>query len=483
MASFRLSSGLLSKSCSALRRPRASRDGEGYAFRVGLPQGQTGRVVVVVAEDGMSASASVITGDVAGAEELDAALALAGVSSGIDEIARAELAALLGDTEYTNARAELAVGTPPYRGQDGWFEPSFHVGIQPGHLASDGTIDFYDRELLKPATPDQELGWLRSQLPGTEGRNVRGAVLPPPAVKPAAVRFESGVAVGIDGVVRATRAGVIVYVEGKSLDVSTHVVHKGAIDLRSGSLETRGSLTVRGDIQPSFSVRAEGDVVVEGTVDGGTLIAGGNIQVRGGVQGGYAGVVCAQGDLTARHADRATLKAGGGINLESATHCELSADWIRVSHAVRGGRVAAQRSVVTQEAGSPRGSISTTLAAAVVLDSSLADVMDAFVAAKARRTLERQSGGALRGNGARPKGGKLGLESVALQREELARRLRHAQNRERLLPTAFVEVGGTAYAGTMIVLGEHRLLLERDVTAVRFSVDPESRTICVSSKS
>jgi hypothetical protein len=46
-----------------------------------------------------------------------------------------------------------------------------------------------------------------------------------------------------------------------------------------------------------------------------------------------------------------------------------------------------------------------------------------------------------------------------------------------------VEVGGTAYAGTMIVLGEHRLLLERDVTAVRFSVDPERRTIRLSPKS
>jgi len=440
-------------------------------------------VVVVIAADGMSASARVIAGDVAGARELDAALALAGVRSGIDETARAELAALLGDTEYANARAVLAVGTPPHFGQDGRFEPSFNVGIQPGHLASDGTIDFYDRELLKPATRGQELGLLHPLVPGTEGRNVRGEVLSPPAVKPAAVRFESGVAVGIDGVVRATRDGVIVYVEGKSLDVSTHVVHKGAIDLRSGSLETRGSLTVRGDIQPLFSARAEGDVVVEGTVDGGTLIAGGNIQVKGGVQGGYAGVVCARGDLTARHADRATLKAGGGIKLESAAHCELYADWIRVSHAVRGGRAAAQQSVVAQEAGSPRGSTSTTLAAAVVLDSSLADVMEAFAAAKARRTLERQSGGALRGTGARPKGGKLGLESVALQREEMARRLRHAQDRERLLPTAFVEVVGTAYAGTIIVLGEHRLLLEQDATAVRFSVDPERRTISVSSTS
>lgn len=439
--------------------------------------GQAGRIVVVVAPDGMSAWASVTTGDFAGEAEVDAALAQAGVCFGIDEEVRAELAARLGDTEYSNARVAVAVGERLQPGRDGWFEPAFHVGIQPGHLASDGRIDFYDRELLKPAAPRQELGRVRSPLSGIEGRNVRGEVLAPAPVHPCALRLESGVALGTDGIVRATRAGVIVYVEGQSLDVSSHVVHQGAIDLHSGSLETRGSLTIRGDIQPSFSVRAEGDVVVEGTVEGGTLIAGGNIQVKPGIQGGYAGIVCARGDVTARHADRATVKAGGGIRLESATHCELSADWMRISHAVRGGRAAAQRSVVTHEAGSPRGSIATTLEAAVVLDDSLDAVTEALAAKKARRTLERQSGWPLRRDGARPKGGKLGLESVALQREETARKVRRAQARERLLSTAFVEVAGTAYAGTMIVLGEHRLLLERDVTAVRFAVDPESRTI------
>jgi uncharacterized protein (DUF342 family) len=283
--------------------------------------------------------------------------------------------------------------------------------------------------------------------------------------------------------VSAVRDGVIVYVEGKSLDVSSHIVHKGHIDLRSGSLETRGSVTVRGDVHPSFSVRAAGDVVIEGMVDGGTLVAGGNIQVKGGIQGGQAGTVCAEGDIAARHADRATLKTTGTIRLESATHSELSADRIHVAHAVRGGRAAAQQSVVTHEAGSPRGSVSTTLAAAVVLDGSLAEVMQVLVAAKARRTLERQRGAGERSaDGARAKGRKLGLESVALQREEVARRVRHAQNRARLLPTAFVEVGGTAYAGTLIVLGEHRLLLEENFSAVRFSVDPEQRTIRLSPK-
>ena len=442
-----------------------------------LAPAQTERVVVVVAADGMSAWASVVAGDLAGAAELDAALAEAGVSFGIDQRARAQLAAQLGDTEYGSARVALAVGEPPQPGQDGFFEPSFRVGIQPGHLANDGTIDFYDRELLKPAAPSQELGWLHVQIAGIDGRNVRGEVLSPPAVRPSAVGFESGVALGIDGVVRATRAGVIVYVEGKSLGVSTHVVHQGSVDLGSGSLETAGSLTVCGDIQPSFSVRAEGDVVIIGAVDGGTLIAGGNIEVKAGIHGGSTGLVCAQGDLTCRHAENARLKAGGGIQLESATHCELSADWIYVSRGVRGVRAAARRSIVTREAGSPRGSISTTLAAAVVLDPSLADVMEAFAVAKARRTIQRQSGGPPRRDGARAKGGKVGLASVALEREETARRVRQAQTRERLLPTAFVEVAGTAYAGTMIVLGNHRLLLERDVTAVRFSVDPESRTI------
>jgi uncharacterized protein len=441
------------------------------------PSVQTERVVVVVADDGMSACARIITGEVIGADDVDAALASAAVCFGIDADARAALVEHLGDPMFADYQVDLARGVRPVTGEDAQFEPTFHVGIQPGHMESDGTIDFYDRELTKPAARQQLIGWLRPPTPGTDGRDVRDQVVAARAGQPQSLRLDSGVIADADGAVRATVDGVIVYVENTSLDVVSHFVHAGDVDLKSGSLETEGSLTIRGDVLGAFSVRAAGDIVVQGSVDGGTLIAEGNIHVRGDIRGGAEHAVSAQGGVTGRHAERATVTCGGAILLQSATHCELSGQRVEVSHTIRGGRAAAATSVTASEAGAPRGSVSTTLAAAVVLDASLRDAKRTFLAAKERRRLERQAGKGLRGDGARSKGGKLSLSTAAQQREELERRVQIARTRAELLHTAFVQVRGTAYSGVMIALGEHRLVLDRDVSGVRFSFDPEPRTI------
>lgn len=438
---------------------------------------QTERLVVVVADDGMSAFARVITGEVIGAEEVDAALAAAGVAFGIDAEARAALVEHLGDPMFADYQVELARGIRPVTGKDAWFEPTFHVGLQPGHMDSDGTIDFYDRELTKPAARQQLIGWLRPSTPGSDGRTVRDEVVSALAGQPQSLHLEAGVAADPDGAVRATVDGVIVFVPSTSLDVVSHFVHAGDVDLKSGSLETEGSLTIRGDVLGAFSVRAAGDIVVQGSVDGGTLIAEGNIHVKGDIRGGAERSVSAQGGVTGRHAERATVTCGGAIVLHSATHCELSGQRVEVSHAIRGGRSAAANSVVASEAGAPRGSVSTTLAAAVVLDPSLRDAKRTFLAAKERRRLERHAGGGVRGGATRAKGGKASLGTAAQAREELERRVQIARTRAELLHTAFVQIRGTAYAGVMIALGEHRLVLDQDVTGVRFSFDPEPRTI------
>lgn len=438
--------------------------------------------MVSVAADGMTASACVVAGDVAGAAELHEALVLAQVSFGIDAQAVVALASSLADPTFSSVQEDVARGTLPLPGDNGWFEPTFHVGIQPGHVQSDGSIDFYDRELTKPALRQQVIGWFRPPVPGVDGRNVRGERVAPPAVTSSTLRLERGVTADPDGAVRASVDGVVVYVEGASIDVAGELVHKGNVDLRSGNLETEGSLTIRGDVLGAFSVRAAGDIVVQGRIDGGTVIAEGNIQVKGGIRGGPARSVCAQGNVKARQAELATITCGGAITLESATHCELSAQRVEVSHAIRGGRASAQASVVTHEAGAPHGSVSTTLAAAIVLDPSLRDAKRTFLAAKERRRLERQAGGALRADGGRAKGGKLGLDSAAQQREALERRVQLARSRAQLLPSAFVEVRGTAYSGVMIVLGEHRFVLDHDITSVRFSFDPGPRKIFLSPK-
>src|SRR5690349_24837218 len=108
------------------------------------------RIRVVVASDAMSATLRVTQGPSAGAPELDLALALARVLVGIDEELRGQVADRLVDEQFTLDETVIARGQPPQPAEDGYFVPAFHVGIEPGHVRPDGTMDFLDRELLKP---------------------------------------------------------------------------------------------------------------------------------------------------------------------------------------------------------------------------------------------------------------------------------------------------------------------------------------------
>src|SRR5690349_8453106 len=130
------------------------------------PARPSSRVRLRVLADAMSAFASVDAGSPEGVGELDAALLGAGIVHGVDRGAHAVLVDALESDAAHAAELEIARGTPPSASRAGRFDPAFHAGLQPGHVREDGTIDFHDRELLKPVTIGDLLGRLHPPIDG-----------------------------------------------------------------------------------------------------------------------------------------------------------------------------------------------------------------------------------------------------------------------------------------------------------------------------
>ncbi len=437
----------------------------------------TPRISIRITDDGMAAIASISAGEAAGAPELDAALDAIGVCFGLDTEMQRTVSAALEDPLFCDQHVELAFGQPAHEGKHASFEPAFHVGLQAGMLRADGSMDFHDRELLKPVAAGELVGRVHAAVSGTRGRRVDGEELPAAAVRELELRLGPGVSTDAEGRVRAARSGVVAYTQNKSLDVVDHLVHAGDVDLRSGHLEMDGTLAVQGDVQRLFSVRATGDVDVGGSIQGGSAYAGGNARIKGGVFGGDPGMICVEGSFSARHAERARITCGGLLLLENAVNCELRAEDIKVTRALRGGSAVAERSVVTQEAGSPHGSTNTVLSAAVPLERPVLDVQRGIGAAKAQRLSPQRSGGGLRSDGERNKGGKAARVGMGVQRSELERKVQRAERRELLLGTAHVMVSGVCHAGVVVEIGDARLVLDQELKGVRFSFDRETKKL------
>jgi uncharacterized protein (DUF342 family) len=424
----------------------------------------------------MSATITVRQGPPAGRAELDQALRQAGVTSGLDAEALRRISSGLAQATYATETV-IASGQPVVPARDATFEPSFHAGIQPGHVFADGTIDFFDRELLKPVAREAFLGMFYPAARGRPGMRVDGQSVAVNEPRDLAIQFGPGVRRGPDGRVHAARDGIIVYSPGKALDVVAEHVHNGDVDMHSGDLDMQGNLCVRGDVQRMFTVRASGNIEIARNIDGGCVVSSGHIVVRGTIRGGEWGAVCAAGNLTAQSAENATLVAGERLTLRNALHCRLSAISIEVQDRIRGGEAIAEEQIKAGEAGSPHGGNDTRLEAGVASAEPLAEAQRAQDAAKQHRAAERRSGGFLRGAGEREKGNKLGRVEAGLQRAELTRRVALRRRGAALVASASIEVTGVVHAGVMVIIGDARITVDRPMRQVRFVFDRETGTI------
>lgn len=296
------------------------------------------KYVVSVAADTLTAWLTVSPPENGGAA-LDpamarAALEKAGVVFGIEEPAIANaLGSALG------SQTEVAHGTPPQQGTDGWLEPLVAVNQQRHANAEEcARVDFRDRGMTPSVNPGDALMRRHPPVAGAAGQGVTGKELPVAPAKNAkfAIRLQ-GVEVdpAAPDLLRAAIAGQpILMHDGITVEP---ILRFEAIDMASGNIEFIGSVEIRGDVQNGMRVKAGGDITVGGIVESAELIAGGDIIVKGGVighspqehKGGErldAARLAAKGSIKARYLENCIVLAEQNVVVDEAMiQCDVTA--------------------------------------------------------------------------------------------------------------------------------------------------------------
>jgi hypothetical protein len=262
----------------------------------------------------------------------------------------------------------------------------------------------------------------------------------------------------------------------RSIDVVDQHVHDGSVDLHSGHLHMQGSLLVKGDVSSTFRVYASGDVEIRGGVDNGSVYAGGNVRIHRGVRGGPGTSVCAEGDLSVKYAESASLYAGRLLQIGQAVHATLAASRVEISGKLHGGQTFAELGAIVREAGSP-GGMTTEIAVAEPLELPLEAAKRELERAKAARAV-RASKTSRGGPADRLKGGKLGRADAVLQQSETRRLAERARRRKELCAAAFVQLG-VAHPGVSVRIGDQTLQIEQHTPGSRISLDPLTRKLRV----
>ena len=146
------------------------------------------------------------------------------------------------------------------------------------------------------------------------------------------------------------------------------------VSTSTGDIEYDGNVHVKGNVITGFKIEAKGDIIVDGVVEGATLIAGGQIVLRRGIQGMNRGVLQAEGDIVTRFIENSEVKSGGNISTDAIMHSTVYAKGNVESTGKRGliigGSVSAEGNISLKEAG---GTMGTKTLLEICMDPALVE--------------------------------------------------------------------------------------------------------------
>ena len=289
-------------------------------------------------------------------EDITDALTAEKVVYGVDETTIDNLLQYREDcTEYL-----IGKGTPPTRGKDAKIVYYFSTSksLKPKRN-EDGTVNYRDLNLISKVEENQLIAKLIPAVPGVPGTDVRGGAIKPRDVQNLKLSYANNIRVSEDGTeLYSEVTGHASLVQGKVFVSGVYEV-PADVDNSIGDINYPGNVTVKGNVKSGFTIYADGNIVVEGVVEGAKLFAGGQIILQRGIHGMGKGLLSAKGNIVTKFIEGATVTSGGYVETESIIQSKVSANAeVNVCGGkgfIRGGTVRASSKVSARFIGSEMG--------------------------------------------------------------------------------------------------------------------------------
>lgn len=378
----------------------------------------------------------------------------------------------------------VAKGRAPRHGRDASIEYFFNtnVQIQPT-MREDGSVDYFNLNVINHCRKGDVLARIVPEDPGDYGMNICGNRIKPREVKRATLKYGNHIELSEDRLSISTMVdGHVVLVEDKVFVSDVYEVEN--VDVSIGNIEFEGSVQVNGNVSSNFTIRARGNVIISGVVEGACIFAGGNIIIARGMNGMNKGTLQAGGNIVSKFIENATVRAGGYINTESILHSNASAGTEIVLSGKRGfitgGYVQAGNKIVVKTLGATLGA-STIIevgvdpiakAEYISLQKSITEIVRQIkkVQPVVTNYTEKRAKG-VRFSEEQVKYVKEAVATLEAKRAELEEKndaMRQAQEALSNKKNAEVIVQGVVYPGVTIIIGDASMLVQSSYKYCKF---------------
>lgn len=255
-------------------------------------------------------------------DDIVSALVRSGVKYGLDEAAISDF---LTDRKYCTNYI-LAKATLPIQGHDAVITYHFNTDLTlKPKRNEDDSVDFHQLDMISHCKKDDLLASITPVDYGKPGIDVCGNVILPNKVNNRAMRHGNKIHISEDGLSMYSDVnGHVSLVDGRVFVSDTYEVHAD-VDTSTGDINYEGNVVIRGNVITGFSVKARGDVEVNGVVEGAYIEAGGQIILKRGMQGMNKGILRANGNIITKFIENSEVIAGGYVSTESILHSKVSA--------------------------------------------------------------------------------------------------------------------------------------------------------------
>lgn len=219
----------------------------------------------------------------------------------------------------------VAVGVVPVQGTDASIEYFFNTNPNSRPtLNADGTVDFFNLNLISKCAEGQILAELTKEVSGSEGTNVLGEVVAPREVKRLSLKYGRNITLSEDEcTLTSDVSGHVSLVDDKVFVSNIYEVND--VDTSTGNIEYDGDVVVLGNVRSGFCVSATGSVEVRGVVEAALIDASKDIIIIRGMNGMGKGRLKSGGNIVAKFFENANVSAEGYVHSEAILHSNVSA--------------------------------------------------------------------------------------------------------------------------------------------------------------
>ncbi|MFJ7933780.1 DUF342 domain-containing protein [Sporosarcina sp. NPDC096371] len=206
-----------------------------------------------------------------------------------------------------------AIGTQPEQGADAVIT-YIEIPERKPVIREDGSADYYEMNFVTPVKQGDWMGEKVLPQDGIDGKDIYGNTLPARRGNDKKLFYDrKAINEEVEAnkiILRATHGGALEYTNGV-IGIGKQLTIDGDVGPETGSITFDGAVTIYGTVLAGYSVKATGDISIEGNegVTNAKEIQSlqGDIYIKGGVFGGGETIVEAKGDIFIKHANNCKL--------------------------------------------------------------------------------------------------------------------------------------------------------------------------------